>query len=88
MKNKKSKPFNDLDSHKFNICQKGWDMKGVSMCQALMEIMEPQLLLREKEGRIEGTVDTMRDFGREDAEIKKTLMQKYSLSEKEAEMYL
>lgn len=55
-------------------------------------IMEPQLLLREKEGRkegrIEGTVDTMRDFGYGDAEIKKAIMQKYSLSEKEAEKYL
>ena len=71
-----------------------------SMCQALMEIMEPQLLLREnegrkegrregrKEGRIEGTVETMRDFGHGDAEIRKVLMQKYALSEKETEMYL
>ena len=70
------------------------------MCQALMEIMEPELLLREsegrkegkkegrKEGRIEGPVDTMRDFGRGDAEIKKALMQKYSLSEEETEKYL
>ena len=67
-----------------------------SMCQALMEIMEPQLRLRDsevrkegrKEGRIEGTVETMRDFGREDVEIKKMIMQKYSLTEKEAQMYL
>ena len=62
------------------------------MCQALMEIMEPQLLLRDdevrKEGRIEGTVETMRDFGHGDEEIKKVIMEKYSLSEKEAEMYL
>lgn len=29
-----------------------------SMCQALMEIMEPQLLLRDDEVRIEGTVET------------------------------
>jgi hypothetical protein len=30
----------------------------------------------------------MRDFGYGDAEIKKAIMQKYSLSEKEAEKYL
>lgn len=67
-----------------------------SMCQALMEIMEPQLLLRDnevrkegrKEGKIEGTVETMRDFGRGDGEIKGMIMQKYSLTEKEAQMYL
>lgn len=74
-----------------------------NMCQALMEIMEPQLLLREKEGRregrregrkegrkegIRGTVDTLRDFGHEDAEIKRAIMQRYSLSEEEAKEYL
>ena len=79
-----------------------------NMCQALMEIMEPQLLLRDnevrkegriegrkegkiegrKEGKIEGTVETMRDFGRGDGEIKEMIMQKYSLTEKEAQMYL
>jgi len=30
----------------------------------------------------------MRDFGHGDEEIKKVIMEKYSLSEKEAEMYL
>lgn len=63
-----------------------------SMCQALMEIMEPQLLLREKEGRIEGriegTVDTMREFGRGDDEIKEMIIRKYSLTDEEAEAYL
>ncbi len=85
------------------------------MCQALMEIMEPQLLRREnewiekgraegrvegrkegrKEGRVEGrkegiqgAVDTLRDFGHEDAQIKKAIMEKYSLSEAEAEAFL
>ncbi len=65
------------------------------MCQALMEIIEPQLQLREIEWRekgrkegIQGTVDTLRDFGHEDAQIKKAIMQKYSLSDKEAEAYL
>lgn len=65
------------------------ELKGDGeMCQALMEIMEPQLLLREKEGRIEGTVDTLRDFGHGDIEIKKVIMQKYSLTDEEAEAYL
>ena len=63
-----------------------------SMCQALMDIMEPQLLLREKEGRIEGriegTVDTMREFGRGDVEIKEMIIRKYSLTDEEAEAYL
>mgnify|MGYP001151034351 CR=1 FL=1 len=58
------------------------------MCQALMEIMEPQLLLREKKGRIEGTVDTLREFGHGDLEIKNAIMQRYGLSMEEAEEYL
>ena len=79
-------------------------MGGDNMCQALMEIMEPQLLLKEnqwreegrkegtkeprKERRIQGTVDTLRDFGHEDAQIKEEIMKKYTLSEEEAEAYL
>ena len=77
------------------------------MCQALLEIMEPHLLLREKEGMeegikdvikegikrginegINGTVDTLRAFGHGDLEIKNAIMQRYALSEKEAEGYL
>ena len=61
------------------------------MCQALMEIMEPQLLLREMKGRkegIQGTVDTLREFGHGDLEIKKAIMQRYGLSMEEAEEYL
>lgn len=62
------------------------------MCQALMEIMEPQLLLREnkgrEEGRIEGTVDALREFGQGDLEIKRVIMQRYGLSMEEAEEYL
>ena len=70
------------------------------MCQALMEIMEPQLLLREQKGiekgiekglekgRIEGTVDTLREFGHGDLEIKNVIMQRYGLSKEEAEEYL
>lgn len=58
------------------------------MCQALMEIMEPQLLLREKKGRIQGAIDTLRDFGHGDLEIKNAIMQRYGLSMEEAEEYL
>lgn len=61
------------------------------MCQALMEIMEPQLLLREKEGikkGIQGTVDTLKEFGHGEPEIKKAIMNRYALSEEEAEGYL
>ncbi len=69
------------------------------MCQALIEIMEPYLLVREKErmeeGRkegikegINGAVDTLRAFGHRDPEIKKAIMQRYVLSEEEAERYL
>ncbi len=65
------------------------------MCHALMEIMEPQLLLREKEGRkegikegIRGAVDTLREFGHGDLEIKNAIIQRYGLSMEEAEEYL
>ena len=72
------------------------ELKGDDdMCQALLEIMEPQLLLREKECRkegrkegIQGAVDTLREFGHEDLEIKRAIMQRYALSAEEAEEYL
>ena len=57
------------------------------MCQALMEIMEPHLQLREKAGMkegikegINGAVDTLRAFGHGDLEIKNAIMQRYVLS--------
>ncbi len=74
-----------------------------NMCQALMEIMEPQLLLREKavkeegrkegrqEGRKEGiygTVSILRKYGHGDLDIKTAIMESYALSEEEAEEYL
>ena len=65
------------------------------MCQALMEIMEPHLQLREKAGMkegikegINGAVDTLRAFGHGDLEIKNAIMQRYVLSEEEAEEYV
>ena len=66
-----------------------------TMCQALMEIMEPQIILREKkaikEVRSEGiksTIEVLRDFGHSDAEIKRAVMEKYGLSSVEAEEFL
>ena len=75
-------------------------MGDVKMSEELLEIVkpiiEPQILLREQnalekgmeKGIIKGTVDTLRDFGRKDAEIKTIIMKKYSLSEKNADEYL
>ena len=68
-------------------------------CQALLEIMEPDLQRREKEGveegikegikrGINGAIDTLRAFGHGDPEIKNAIMQRYVLSEEEAEAYL
>ena len=65
---------------------------GFDMCLGIQEMMKDS---REegreegrKEGRVEGTVDTLRDLDYEDAQIKKAIMKKYSLSEEEAEAYL
>ncbi len=67
------------------------ELKGdANMCQALMEIMEPQLLLREKAGLqkgIQGAVEMLRKLGHEDQEIKATIMEEYGLSAKEADGY-
>ena len=68
------------------------------MCQALMEITEPHLLLRDeekiKEGLqkglqkgIQGAVEMLREFGYKDSEIKATIIKKYGLSIEEAERY-
>lgn len=74
-----------------------------NMCEALMEIMEPQIQMMKqevrkegreegrKEGRKEGilgTVKVLRNFGQSRAEIKSVIMETYGLSEKEAEGYL
>ncbi len=66
-----------------------------SMCQALMEIMEPVIQLRDQENVEKGlkkgirlTIDTLREFGHGDAEIKEAIMRKYDISEEEVEGYL
>ena len=66
-----------------------------SMCQALMEMMEPQLLLREQEGLEKGlkkgiqvAVNILRDIGRQNEEIQKIIAAQYDISETEAAEYL
>lgn len=71
-------------------------MKVVNMSKELMEIVkpiiEPQIIIREqnafKKGIIKGAVDILRDIGRMDDEIKTIIMEKYELSEKDADAYL
>lgn len=65
-----------------------------SMCQALMEIMEPIIQLRDQENIEKGlkkgiqvTIDTLREFGHKDAEIKAVIMRKYDISAEEVEGY-
>lgn len=70
-----------------------------TMYEMLMELMEPQLILRDEvkkeewlqqglEKGIQGTVDTLREFGHKDSEIKAAIIRKYGLSEEKAEKYL
>lgn len=62
------------------------DMSG-----ALLELVEPLILEREKNAEqkgILGAVDALRSFGHSDEEIKTGIMKSYNLSEEEAEKYL
>ena len=62
-----------------------------SMYETLMEIMEPQIQLREKaimKKGIQGAVDLLRDVGQRDDEIKESIMKKYNLTGEEAEEYI
>lgn len=63
-----------------------------NMCQALLEIMEPEIKeireLEVRKGKIIGTVETLREFGQNNDEIVKNLMRKYHLSLEEARNYL
>lgn len=66
-----------------------------NMFESLMEIIEPQIQLREEKIRkesiekgIQGTVGVLRDFGIKDADIKFAIIKNYGLSETEARKYL
>ena len=41
-----------------------------------------------QKGKIQGTVDTLRDLNYKDSDIKVTIIKKYGLSNEEAEKYL
>lgn len=70
-----------------------------TMYEALMEIMEPKIKLREEKLRIEiqeevrkedlqGTIKALKDLNIENTEIKSVITKAYKLSESEAEEYL
>ena len=63
-----------------------------NMCQALLEIMEPEIekIKRDEaqKGHIYGAISMCRDLGLSDDVILKRLQEKYHLSWKEAEKYL
>lgn len=67
--------------------------------ETLMEILGPQITEKldeaqregRKEGRkegIQGTIKILRNFNHQDSEVKRTIMEQYSLTEDEAEEYL
>ena len=69
------------------------------MYEALMEIMEPKIRLRKdmlrreiqeeaQKDSILRTINTLRDFGHKNPEIKSAIIKTYKLSENEAEEYL
>ena len=58
------------------------------MYEALMEIMEPRLQVRDKKVGIRAAVAALRDFGHKDEEIKPAIIKKYNLSSEEADDYL
>lgn len=66
-----------------------------SMCQALLEIMEPEIdrivkskVQNETQRNIISSVKSFRDLGAGNEKIKEILIENYKLTAKEAEMYL
>ena len=66
-----------------------------TMCEALMEIMEPWLLQKQKEAEKKGrekviriSVEVLRDIGQEDTGIKTILVEKFGLTVEAADEYL
>ena len=62
------------------------------MCQALLEIMEPEIneirKFEVQKGKILGSISAYRDLDLSDGEIIERLQEKYHLSWKEAKNYL
>lgn len=62
------------------------------MYETLMEIMEPRIeeirSAERKEGRIQGTIETLRRLKHRDIEIRSVIMEQYQLTEEEASGYL
>lgn len=70
------------------------------MCQALLEVMKPEIdkireeekkngiEIGEKRGKIIGLIEAFRELDRGDKEIKQILVQKYKMTEEEALSYL
>ena len=65
------------------------------MCQALLEIMEPEIMKIKEETRqrtrqetILRAVEGFRDLGADEDRIKEILKKKYGFSDEEAEAYL
>lgn len=61
------------------------------MCQALLEIMEPEIMKIKEETMREAilrAVEGFRDLGADDDRIKEILKKKYAFSDEEAEKYL
>lgn len=72
-------------------------LKGdVDVSDALLELVEPLILERERnaeqkgeqKGKILGTIDTLHSLNYSDTEIKAVIINNYNLSEEEAEKYL
>ena len=62
-----------------------------NMCQALLEIMEPEIMKIKEETRREiiiRAVEGFRDLGANEGRIKEILKEKYGFSDEEAEKYL
>ena len=68
------------------------ELKGDdSMCQALREIMKPELEQSRKDGLEEGigvTVSILRGLGQTEESIKESIMENYALSLDAAEKYM
>ena len=58
--------------------------KDESMCKALLEIMEPEI----KKEKILAVIEILIEIGKDEEEIKKTLMHKYDMNEVEIKSYL